>query len=69
MPLDQISQDVEGLGPQGDLFAAALEGSVFRVQFVLAEPVLAAVAAFEWFCSAQRVPLPQRYLTTFSESY
>jgi hypothetical protein len=47
----------------------ALEGSVFQVQFVLAEPVLAPHAALQRFCFAQPVPLSRRYLTTYCESY
>jgi hypothetical protein len=65
--LDQIGQDLERLSPQGDLFAAAPERAAFQVQFVLAEPVLAAPAAFEWSCSAQPVPSSEKYLTTSSE--
>jgi hypothetical protein len=44
VPLDQIGQDLEGLGPQRDLFAAAQQKSAFQVQLVIAKPVLADVA-------------------------
>jgi hypothetical protein len=44
VPLDQISENLEGLGAQRNLFAATQQEPTFQVQTVISKAVLAYVA-------------------------